>query len=802
MQRSQKSDFHLILLSAILLFIEVIWLLMHLQIIPTPFQRLSSKLSQKPAGSVAQSQNELRKRGLNSLIWENARTDEIIYEYDSVLTLSQSTATLHLQEQTEVHLSENTLVTIEPQVIGSASQIRLRFTRGDLRARNPYASTKIESDQWSLDLKQGSEVSLRQTGKEDFEVEVLKGNLKFEKGTDVQALGENQVLKIAKNQISETMALSREVKFSGAKRQRIYSYEDRAHVPVRWTGKADQIQISALNSETQVYALGPQQNSENLLFLPGRYTLRLLKTGLVSEAKEVEVWKAPTLHLLSPFPRDRVKTNESVSFVWTYIPEADQYKLIMTDLKTGFVTEQIAKDHFLQHQFSDENDVEWKVIGLDRDGFEMPSAYSNQIFPRHEPLAAPKLKSPLMRFPASKKTIPSSKNNMQQRTLEPAQTNFHSVASWLFGCLITPANAEEKPGADSKSDFEAVFAWEAVEGADLYTLEVSTTADFRKPILSKKVKKTEYVWSQFPLGIYFWRVASGTTGGRLGAFSEPAKVHLDSPQENSSSDEGVLVRKKIVAQAKVAAALDSQRSSVETRSEKLLSDSFSAPVAAALPDESRYQTETSLTSQEQRLLKDSYLIEWSPLLTNWNLNGENELKVKLNGSTLSAAHLQIEQKLNSEKTYIVDAFFASYHWTVSDPLTYPFQAKQAFIDGRLQILVGDSHSGLLRGGILQAIPVVRRKDLEKIEIQSSLAIGPSVTSFWKLSPDTAASNQFSVLAGSSLFALTNQNQLRYSLLKSEHNQLTIGLRLQEDFVFDQRNFSLGYSAGFTLGIEH
>jgi hypothetical protein len=780
MQRSWKSDFHLIIFTAIFLLLEVIWLLMHLQILPNPFKNKTVSQNQQPAGFVMKSQHELRKRGLNSLVWENSGADETLYYFDSILTLSQSTATLHLNEQTEVHLSENTLVTIEPPSESADSQIRLRFTRGDLRARNPYSSTRIETDQWSLNLNQGSEVSLRQTGKEDFEVEVLKGNLEFEKDSAKQNLGENQVLKIEKNQISETVSLSSDIKFEGPAKQRIYSYDNEARVPVKWSGSAEKIQVASLSGDSEVRNLNPQQTVDNLALSPGKYTLRLLKDGKVSEAKEIEIWKAPTLQLLSPFPRDRVKTNEQISFIWTHIPEAQDFKFIITDLATGKITEKTVKEHYFQYGFSDEHDVEWKVIGMDRDGFEMPSAYSNQIFPRHEPLAAPKLKSPQMRVPASKPPKPNSK---------PESKPSSSLGSPLFRFLAQLWIGTAHAASSENKDYEAVFAWEPVEGADLYTLEVSTTPDFRKPVLSKRVKRTEYIWSQFPLGVYYWRVASGTTGGRLGAFSEPAKVHLDQPQGNSANQDGVLIRK--------TAELEAQRTPVETKTEELLK-----VTPEVVADESRYQTDTTLVSEEQRQLQDTYLLEWTPVWTGWALNGENELKAKLNGSSLGAAHLQIEQAVSKDRSYFVDAFYAQYRWKVADPAIYPFQEEQPFVDARVQILMGDNKSSWLRGGIVQTVPTVRRKDLEKIEIKTAIAVGPSVTYIWNNSENWEGANQLSVMAGSAVFAISNQNQFRYKIFKGQSNSMSLGFRLQEDFVFDQRSFSTGWGAGLTLGFEH
>ena len=771
MQRSWNSDRKLIAFTLLFLFIEVVWLLMHLQVLPNPLKSKSVKMEAQSAGHVVKIQRDLRKRSLNSLVWENTGVNETLYYYDSVLTLSQSSATLYLKEQTEVHLSENTLVTIEPQSQTVDSQIRLKFTRGDLRASNPLASAKIETPEWSLNLNQGSEVSLRQTGKENFEVEVLKGNLQFEKDSATQSLAENQVLKIENNRAAETMTIQADLKFKGPAYQRIYSSQSETQVPLAWMGNADKIEVIPLGKERLAKTVDPSQKTDNLRLEVGKYTLRLSSKGKVSEAKEIEVWQTPTLQLLSPFPRDRVNTGQNISFVWSYLPEAKEYKLVFTDLKTGKILEQTSADNFYQYQFSSEGDVQWKVIGIDAEGFEMPSAYANEIYPRHEPFAAPKLKSPEIRVPAS----------------APKKKKKTSMMEIFWNLLLPQAFAETK----SASDYEAVFAWEKVEGADIYMIEISDSPDFQHPQLSKTTKKTEFVWSRFALGRYYWRVAAGSSTGRMGVFSEPAKVNLEKLPDSSSNSDGVLIRKKIDP--------DLARPPVETKTEEVIKN-----VPKPQFDETRFEQDTKLASDEQRELKETYLFEWTPIWTGWTLNEESSLKVNLAGSSLGSGHFQTEQVLSKGKSYLVDAYYAQYKWKVSDTVTYPYQEDQPFTDLRVQILFGNNKSGLLRGGIVQTVPVVERKDLEQVEIKSLLTVGPSVYFSWKDSERWKSGHSVSLMAGSNVFALTNQNHFRYQFYKSEtsNTALSLGFRFQEDLVFYQRSFSYGWAAGLSLGFDH
>lgn len=762
-----------------LLLIEANWLLMHLQIIPNPFKTKDFQLQQKPAGYVMKSQHELRKRGMNSLVWENSQSNDTLYYYDSVLTLSQSSATLFLSEETEVHLSENTLVTIEPQTVAADSQIRLKFTRGDLRARNPYRTAKIETKDWTLDLNQGSEISLKQTGQDDFEIEVIKGNLEFQKGDAKEALGENQVLKIEDNKVAETMKIENDLKFEGPEYQRIYSFQEEAKVPVQWKGEADKIQIAPVGKEKQVRELASAQTSEHLDLRPGKYTLRLMKEGKVSEAKEIEIWQAPSLHLLSPFPRDRVKTHENISFVWSYMDEAKEYKFLITDLKTGKITEKIVKDNSTDFSFLEEADISWKIIGIDHDGYEFPSPYSNEVYPRHEIFAAPKLKNPEIRVPASTKQKPGSSHQPKPK--------FKGM-SFLWNLLVHQAQAKTKE--KKSADYEAVFAWEPVTGADLYTIEISDTPDFRTPKISKTIKKTEFIWSKFSLGTYYWRVAAGSSKGRMGLFSEAAKVELDKLPENQADSDGVLIRKK--------KELVAPRAPVVTKTEEIFKE---APKPQF--DESLFEAKTELATKDQRELRDTYLIEATPVVTDWTLNGENELKAKLTGSNNSAFHFQTEQLLADQRSYLVDVFYAQYKWKAPDPIVYPFQNDQNFMDLRAQVLFGDYKSRLLRGAIIQTVPYIERKDFEKIEIKTALAVGPSVYATWIDSERAKSGHTLSLMAGSSaVFAISSQHSMRYLFYKGESSALSIGLRFQGDFIFFKRTFSSGWTGGISLGFEN
>ena len=599
------------------------------------------------------------------------------------------------------------------------------------------------------------------------------------------------------------MSIEGDLKFQGPEYQRVYSFQPEAHVPVEWKGQAEKIQILPLGKEKVLKTLNLDQSKDNLALEPGKYSLRLLKNGKVSEAKEIEVWRAPNLHLLSPFPRDRVKTNEDVAFIWTYLPEAKEYKFIITDLRTGRVTEKRVKENSVSFNFSDEADVSWQVMGIDQDGFEMPAPYANQIFPRHEPFAAPKLKSPEMRVPASKPVEETPAAPVKKKKADKKSDSAKAKKTKSKGASLDPApsslwsliwktfvsSAEAADSKKSTADYEAVFAWEAVPGADVYTIEISDTPEFRSPKVSKVVKKTEFIWSQFPLGSYFWRVAAGSSNGRMGVFSEPGIVQLTQLPEKSSNMDGVLIRKKMDP--------EKNRAPVVTKTEEIFKD-----VPKPQFDEKRFEKEVVLVSDDHRELRDTYLFQWTPMMTSWTLNGQDELKAKLSGSTTGAGHFQTEQTLSKDRSYLIDAFYAQYKWKAKDITAYPFQEDQSITDARVQVLFGNNKSGLLRGGVVQMVPYIDRKEAEAIEIKSALTVGPSVMYNWKHGERFMSGHQLSFMAGSAIFGLSTQNHFRYQFYKGESSALSIGFRLQGDVVFYQRSFSSGFGGGVSLGFEN
>src|SRR5262249_50486026 len=149
-------------------------------------------------------------------------------------------------------------------------------------------------------------------------------------------------------------------------------------------------------------------------------------------------------------PRNRVKTNMPVDFVWMSLKGVKDFNFIFKGRRENFTESRV--ENSLQRTFDDEDDAQWSVEGRDDQGFVIPPLYSYPLYIREAPLSAPKLHAPTLRAPAK---------------VEKPGAEFR----WP-DLLLSKAYADEVK-------YQAVFSWEPVEGADRYVIEIAESGDFR-----------------------------------------------------------------------------------------------------------------------------------------------------------------------------------------------------------------------------------------------------------------------------------------------------------------------------------
>jgi hypothetical protein len=531
--KSRISDRNWIAIIIFVLILEVLWLLTDLKWLHIPFlTKPASTSGQVEAGYVVKSKSDLKRRGGNSLVWEPAKEKDVLYYQDSVLTLAQSTAKLYLNDKTELDMAENTLVTLEQPEDKSQAEIRLRFSKGDLKARNPNTKAKIEGGEWVVNLEKGAEVSLRKD-KDNYEFEVISGRASLQTDKGTENLQDSKILKLGENNQIEQIEKNNQLQWADSKAERLYTFEEQAEVPVKWAGPARQLQITQPGADdTRKEELKAGQQSAKIKLPAGSYKFRLSDESGLSSAKEIEVWKAPKIFPKKPLPRDRLSAGTQQEFVWSSEPGVAKYE-IRINTKSGVITKETT-DNFIRIPLEDENmDATWSVQGIDDEGNRIPALQENKIFIRRDPLAAPKLKTPELRELEEPPSAPGA---------------FH----W-WHLLLNRAHA-------AQAGYEVNFEWEPVEGAEHYTIEISTDPEFKAPEVSMQTKAKNFKWQNFkPQKKYYWRVAAGSKK-RMGVFTEatevkPVKIVRPSkPELEAKAQAEAKAKEEAKAQAEAAEA--------------------------------------------------------------------------------------------------------------------------------------------------------------------------------------------------------------------------------------------------------
>lgn len=496
-------DRYLISGAIFVLVFEVAWFLNDFKIIHVPIFDRTEFISFKPSvGKIQEIKKGVRRRAQDSIVWEESNEKDVLYNFDSVLTLPQSSAMVTLKNETKITMSENTLILIENQEEQSDSKVRLRFAKGDMRAVGAAGvNTEIATEEWTVDAQAGSELNLRQVEGGKVEVEVIKGEakLKNEKKKEEKSITQGKVLSLEKDKIVEERVMAVATNWVTKDGTRLYTFNLPALMEIEWSGEAESIWHLLPDRKVEKIKIHSGENRKNIELESGTHSLRLERQGTVSKTIQVSVWPAPVMHLLSPLPRDRVRPGEEVPFSWNGTNLAKSYKLQFSD-KSDFstvISETAVDPAFVKLNLKREGPFHWRIIGVDDLGYQIPPLYSNPLYNYKDLLDAPVIKSPKARQPANKNP-------------EGASFNFIKI-------FFEFAQAAEL--------YDVIFEWEPVNGAEHYTIEIDKDGTFRRPITMVKSESPKFLWQAAPIGKYFWRVSAGR-GSTLGKFSSPQLIDL------------------------------------------------------------------------------------------------------------------------------------------------------------------------------------------------------------------------------------------------------------------------------------
>lgn len=766
-------DRYLIAGALLLLSFETSWLMHDLKIVNIPVFNQGERLSEtKPIGRVLATKQDLRRRPVDSIVWEESRANDTLFFYDTVLTLDQSAATIQLNDTGEISLSENTLVVLEPVDKTQSDQLRVKFTRGQLHSRNLASTTVITSPTWTLQAEKGADVKLRSTGDGQMEVELLKGKVELKNDKETLSFKDEQVILLHKEQ-AESIPISETLTWDSGKDNiyRVYSHSFPTTAWLKWKGQAQRLRLIKPGNDQSVYPVSGDRFP--LQLEPGLYQVRLEGKKESSPTLAVQVWKAPAFHLLSPLPRSRFVSGVDTTFTWSTAGLISKYRFELgRDEKFDDVVRAIASEGSIANtQMPEQGQYYWRVQALDDLDFPIPSLDTNVIFSVKDPLQAPKLRAPETRAPANDKSSSLDLEKLPGFGREKfdwkrlTQVDWKHTLEFVAGLLIPRAEAREE-------FFEAVFSWDEVEDADYYYVEIDSNPDFHKPIVVQKTKKPEFVWPKASVGVYFWRVAAGSDD-RMGLFSEAAQVRLQTPSVVAKEvAPGVQVRKikSAIPEAPVVAVLEKPEPT---------------PVPTPEPPAIRRPVHFSVT----------YGLGYDFSL----LSGEDSATANLSGVAPLRLGFAIEIPVGREASMWNDFLYSRALWKPKSAAETPFQSQLTDQTLRGHFHYKPSSEGFHYGLYASSTSNLKRSGLESVQLENVTLVGPAFGIDWLEFERITFSHLVSLSFGNGMVELATMHRgLRRIQLNDEASLLLGGdfdLTFQRHTNGSNYRFQIGVSAG-------
>jgi hypothetical protein len=722
--RKDNVDRYLVSGATALLFLQIGWLLNSLGLVDLfQGQAERNQSAKQVIGQLIQKRENVKRKGADSIIWEESNTNDTLYRYDSVLTLDNSTAQLSLEGDVKLQIHENTLVMLEPLEQADSDTLRVRFYRGQLRSRNSGQRLSLGTGEWSVEAKPGTDLSLRALEGSRVELEINKGevHLANKVSGETQVIDDGKKLTLNNKAIEVVQEVNTKLQFVSPTAWRIYSHTFPLTVPVSWQGPAKFVRLVKPNRVEERVAVGEGKTSLSLE--PGTYSVALEdESGSVSSSSTLEIIPAPKIRYLNPLPRDRISLDANYLFSWYPAENIGRYEVQLDSAKT--VSDQVKKESQLPYanvQTTEPGEYAWSVYAYDSDGFVIPPFYSLPVFFTPKPLAAPKLNAPEQRLPSSETKSTPDDQGFLKKVFEKG-----------FALLIPSAQAEPKR--------QVSLSWYPVEGADFYIIEISSTADFLKPEVIKKTKKQEFLWADFKNQVYYWRVAGGTNDGRMGVFSEPEKFDVAKLSAKAAGATGPSLVEKPAELPKT----------IEVAKPEVLKPA-PEPITPTKPIQPDKPTKPVAKSSQPTVIDVALNFDY------WLISQKNDdiNKVEFNGMALPSFVVAKTWNVN-DKTYVTQLSWHSLKWK---PENLPYQSE--FDTQIINFKIFQEVEAWSWGLAVKQFPFIERQALEQVKPSETVMFGGLLSYQKSLSAKTIWRSQASILYGDGYIQTGIENKLQF-----------------------------------------
>lgn len=675
-------DRFLIAGAALLLILEVTFLVTDFD--DSSKRARASSHSERSIGAIVEKTNSVHRRGANTLIWDETQKSDPLYAFDSVLTLTGSSAHLALEGETKLDLDQDTLVVLEPNGEASDGRLKIRFSRGSMRTRNAVRPLEISEDEMKISTEPGTDLHLAGLLDGRLHVEVEAGAAKIETSSGSETIAPGERVFIREGMLEEKTKTVSELKWIQSLPKRVYVDRFPARVEVGWTGEASS--IKTLDAKRSLASISTSEKKTVLNLGEGLSRIWLESTAGTSDSIEIEARTNPPLRHFSPLPRDRVVAGQDVVFAWEPASGFDKYKVELSRQESFETIERSLEvsEPRAQMKTSELGSFYWRVKATDELGLEVrPSNPTQFVVVPSIKLEAPTLNAPEIREPAE-------------------ETPSRDGAHLIFDLLVPRAYAEAK-------QVEAVLSWQPIAGAEFYMIEISSTPGFEAPLVNKKVTDPKYV-HRGPRGAQvFWRVAAGASDV-VGPFSAAATLKL----------EGV----KAVVQVQKAEPPKSAPTPLPTPVPIAVA---AAPAAAESVQpasaESKPETPAPVVSFGEKANRNRGRFSYSPQLRQTETHNDLDVTGRFSGLVLLSFGANLYLFENEKGRVELGLAYESTEWK---PQTSPRQTTVR--EERMSYSLGyrkktSPWSFVLAG---ESFPVLTRKASEEAELQSQALWGVDI----------------------------------------------------------------------------
>ncbi len=470
-------------------------------------------------GDVATSQNDVRRKNLDTFSWLPASRKDAIYQNDSIFTGDRSEAIIQLQDGTQIRIQPNSLITLNMK--NGQMELDLRYGNlvGDL-AKGSSLVIKSGAEEFKLEGNEKSKIQFNKAHSGTVDLKLLSGKARFsdKKKSAKTDLSKDAVLAVSKQ--GEIKKID-QPKIQVITADKALSYlrtnpDDPMHFEWKSTGDVSRYEVEIAPSEDFAAVASsksvPEMKTEVTDPLaPGQYFWRVKAFDRNGEVAAYSVPRKLSVNTLSP---PTILAPQKASEISLELkPEPNGELATVTEIKWQAPAElktftyQISQDPTFAQIVKEGQTTSFSALS--------PRLVSGTYWVRVAgQTAAQAYSSWSEAIPFSLKLVAKQEPVLARPILVARRVQFK-----------VPSNKDRNPAAEQAPKLE----WKPVLQSKDYQVQVSKDINFKK-FETYDVDNTKVSWSQYKGGKTYFRVLAR---GKNGEVSEPSDIGLINVQLNS-----------------------------------------------------------------------------------------------------------------------------------------------------------------------------------------------------------------------------------------------------------------------------